>query len=95
VTSERPNSPYHWSKDFVEHLRTVHFTLIIVSTGLLLLLISSKPYNAVTALVQIEEILELKRAWSPLWLAAHGTKQTERTTSGEAGPDVYMNSSEV
>lgn len=57
----RPStSPAHWSKDFVEHLRTVHFALIAVSAGLILLVLSSKEYNAVSALVQVEEITELK-----------------------------------
>jgi hypothetical protein len=65
-------APVHWSKDFVEHLRTVHFALIAVSAALIVLVLSSKQYNAVTALVQIEEIIELKRNWSADWIIEHG-----------------------
>jgi hypothetical protein len=60
--------PAHWSKDFVEHLRTVHFALIAISVGLILLLISSPTYNPITALVQIEEILDFKQQWSLDWI---------------------------
>jgi hypothetical protein len=68
-----PNSqtPAHWSKDFVEHLRTVHFALITISAGLILLVCSSKEYNSVRALVQIEEILDLKKNWSVDWIREH------------------------
>src|ERR1700733_5653847 len=31
------DAPAHWSKDFVEHLRTVHFTLIALCLGLIVL----------------------------------------------------------
>jgi hypothetical protein len=60
--------PAHWSRDFVEHLRTVHFALIAVSAGLILLVLSSKPYSPAIALRQIEEIIELQKEWSPSWL---------------------------
>jgi hypothetical protein len=60
----------HWSKDFVEHLRAVHFALIAVSAGLILLVLSSKEYNAATALVQLEDLLEMKKHWSLDWMEA-------------------------
>jgi hypothetical protein len=60
-----PNqAPAHWSKDFVEHLRSVHFALMAVSAGLVLLVFSSKPFNSVTALRELEEIIELQTLWS-------------------------------
>jgi hypothetical protein len=68
-----PSLPTHWSKDFVEHLRTVHFALIVVSTGLLLLAFSSKSYNARTAYREIDEILKLQHVWSPDWILQHCT----------------------
>jgi hypothetical protein len=43
----------HWSKDFVEHLRTVHFSLIAVSTTLILLMASSRPYDPMAAIIQL------------------------------------------
>jgi beta-lactamase family protein len=65
-----PNSqaPAHWSKDFVEHLRTVHFALLAISAGLILLVLSSKEYNAINALVELQEIINLKQQWSPKWV---------------------------
>jgi len=71
-----PNSqaPAHWSKDFVEHLRAVHFALIGISAGLVLLVSSSKQYNPVSALVQIEEIIDLKHQWSLGWITDHSDK---------------------
>jgi hypothetical protein len=62
------DSPAHWSKDFVEHLRAVHFALIAISAGLILLMLSSREYNAVLALVQIEAIIEFKHQWSLQWI---------------------------
>lgn len=59
----------HWSKDFVEHLRTVHFTLIAVCVGLLVIL--SKVNTP--ALSQIRQIVQLQREWPPEWLYYAGT----------------------
>jgi hypothetical protein len=42
----------HWSKDFVEHLRTVHFALITVSVGLVLLVLSARPFDPGAAVAQ-------------------------------------------
>src|ERR1700683_4014015 len=66
--------PRHWSKDFVEHLRTVHFALMAISAGLLLLVLSAREYNAVAALVQIEEIISLKSQWSVRWILDHAQR---------------------
>jgi len=52
-------SPEHWSKDFVEHLRTVHFALLGVSTGLMLLLFS-KPYDARIAASQMSDVMRIR-----------------------------------
>jgi hypothetical protein len=71
------DDPVHWSKDFVEHLRTVHFTLIAIAVGLSVLVLSSKQYNAINALVQIEEILDLKRQWSPAWMEQFGDTEKQ------------------
>ena len=61
-------SPAHWSKDFVEHLRTVHFVLIAVSVGLIWILSKT---NA-SALSQIRQIVLLKKDWPPSWLYIAG-----------------------
>jgi hypothetical protein len=43
----------------------VHFALIAASAGLILLVVSSKPYKPATALQEIDGIIALKKAWSP------------------------------
>ncbi len=54
-----------WSKEYVEHLRAVYYSLIVVATGLVVLALSAKRYDPVRALAELEEILELKSLWSP------------------------------
>jgi hypothetical protein len=61
-----------WSKEYVEHLRTVHFTLVAVATGLIVLVLSAKRYDPVHALAQLEEVLKLKSQWSPAWIQRNG-----------------------
>jgi hypothetical protein len=75
VIVRQPTSevPAHWSKDFVEHLRTVHFALIAISAGLILLVASSREYNPVTALVQVDEIIDLRHQWSLDWIKKQGS----------------------
>lgn len=52
----------HWSKDFVEHLRTVHFALITVSVGLILL-IGSSLYRPANAVAQFEHLTDACNGW--------------------------------
>lgn len=62
LRSHTPNAvTVHWSKDFVEHLRTVHFTLIAVAVGLILILSRTNS----PALAQIRQIVALKEEWPP------------------------------
>lgn len=57
--------PYlsHWSKDFVEHLRTVHFALITVSAGLILLLQPTRSYEPGPALKELDQIMDVQASW--------------------------------
>lgn len=72
------SNPEHWSKDFVEHLRTVHFTLVTVSVGLIALL-SSKTYDLRKAAVEMNELAEVTS--KPLLVAP--TLKPTKATSGE------------
>lgn len=85
----RSNIPIHWSKDFVEHLRTIHFALIAVSAGLIILVASSKEYNAVAAQKQIEWIIELKHQWSPAWIEEFGEKETDVNSDFSGELDLF------
>ena len=64
--------PAHWSKDFAEHLRTIHFTLVTVATGLILIAVSTKNYNSVVAAREMQQIIQLERLWTPEWIASKG-----------------------
>src|SRR5260370_22580002 len=64
-----PNA--HWSKDHVEHLRTVHFSLLVVSVALLAIAATRSQSEISTAHQQIKDILELARSWDADWLQAH------------------------
>src|SRR5690348_3790669 len=63
IRSTPQSSPEHWSKDFVEHLRTVHFALVAVSVGLMVIL-WSKPYDARVASSELTDIIEIRDALS-------------------------------
>jgi hypothetical protein len=60
-----PATPAHWSKDFVEHLRTVHLTIIVTAVALIIIALTTKPYNTAVASNELQKIYELKSAWSP------------------------------
>lgn len=63
--SQRPkpqSPPEHWSKDYVEHLRAVHFGLVAVSVGLILLL-TSRTYDPRAAATQLDQIMRLNELW--------------------------------
>jgi len=68
-----PNSqaPAHWSKDFVEHLRLVHLTLVAVSVGIVIIVMSAIPYKPAVAVRELHQILELKKLWSVEWILDH------------------------
>jgi len=61
-SKERSGGP-HWSKDYVEHLRTIHFTLIALSLAAVVLASSANPSEIVKAREQINAIGELIREW--------------------------------
>lgn len=54
----------HWSKDFVEHLRTVHFALLAISLASLVVAFSPADKEIVIAHRQAQEITDLSRKWS-------------------------------
>src|SRR5579864_2947943 len=61
-------APARWSKDFVEHLRTVHFTLIASCVGLLILASYHKKTEIEIAHEQVSQILEVINTWKPDFL---------------------------
>jgi len=61
-------SQYSWSKEYVEHLRTVHFTLIGVAVTLIALVWGSEPYHVTIAAQQVKELVQLKDEWPGGWV---------------------------
>jgi transcriptional regulator GlxA family with amidase domain len=79
----RENQP-HWSAGFVEHLRSVHFALMTLSVGLILIVLSSEPrYNIGTALTQADQILYLRARWKLAWLLGAGRMRSSDVPVGD------------
>lgn len=56
------------SKDFIEHLRSIHFALIAISTAVLILAVAKRQSEIVTAHSQIREIIDLQHRLRNDWL---------------------------
>jgi hypothetical protein len=57
----------HWSCDYVEHLRTVHFSLIATSVALFVLATSRSPTEIQKAHAQAQQIIELSHDIDSSW----------------------------
>jgi len=58
-------SSAHWSKDFVEHLRTVHLALLATAMALIVVALTTKPYSTAVAARELRQIQDLRTHWSP------------------------------
>jgi hypothetical protein len=54
----------HWSADFVQHIRAVHFSLIAVCVALIGAVVSVKPKEVATAMTQLSEIRSAVDNWA-------------------------------
>jgi hypothetical protein len=59
----KESTHFHWSKDFVEHLRVVHFTLALISLVLLIAGLNGLDSRLPTALTQIQQIAKFEKQW--------------------------------
>jgi hypothetical protein len=84
--------PAHWSKDFVEHLRTVHFTLIALCLGLIVLAFFPSKFDIKIAHEQALEILRVTNAWDPRFIEAEAAEvvQANVTRAIKAGAFVSV-----
>ena len=57
-----------WSKDYVEHLRAVHFALIVSCAALIVLISSGRAYDPDQVIQQIDRINSFKAGWAETWL---------------------------
>lgn len=55
---------FHWSKDFVEHLRVVHFSIALTSIVLMITAFNRQDVRLATALTQIELISSFEKRWN-------------------------------
>jgi hypothetical protein len=53
----------HWSKDFVEHLRAVHFSLTVVAIALIIAGTNTDSAKLAAALTQAQQIAQLAHQW--------------------------------
>ncbi len=58
----------HWSKDYVEHLRTIHFSLIALCLGAIVIAFSAGPSEIQQARKEIAAIQELTKEWKSDWI---------------------------
>ena len=89
------NAP-HWSEDFVEHVRTVHFALVGVCLALIGLVQFQKPKDVLTAQYELQEIKAAVDGWDTpevtgvvrdafLWRGLIGNKFTKHFSVKVAG----------
>lgn len=58
----------HWSKDYVEHLRTVHFTLVVVCIALVVLITSDRKSTVSNAREELKGIRAVAEKWDRDWI---------------------------
>ncbi len=75
----------HWTKDYAEHLRSIHFALIVVSAALIVLALSSSTSNIPEALRQIDGIAEVSKQWQEKWLE----EAAARKVSGDSAAQLF------
>src|SRR5438132_1520770 len=89
-TDKSKYSSILWTKDYVEHLRTVHFSLITVSVGLIIFAFSYHPQGIHTAITQLNDIMDLKTSiskYSSLTEIAAGNQKGRWSSFFRGGPN--------
>ena len=67
----------HWSKDFVEHLRTVHFSLAVVALALVITATNTTREEDQAAFTQVQQIAKLTRQWPAVVHAVYEYAMTD------------------
>lgn len=68
MVEDKQQSGKHWSKDFVEHLRTIHFALIAVCIAIIILAGIYTKSEITRAHDQIKQLKILRDTWNEQWL---------------------------
>src|SRR5437660_983410 len=86
----RNETSAHWSTDFVEHVRSVHFSIIVACLGLLAL-VQTKPKDVITARSQLVEIKQVVEQWKTDWvLLAISSKLKEKSVPAQPLDEVRI-----
>jgi len=64
LLSGKKSDTAHWSVDFVEHLRAVHFGMVTVAAALIILVSGSRDTRVSKALTQATQIVEFQSRWA-------------------------------
>src|SRR6266478_8964001 len=71
IRPKNSSADSHWSKDFVEHLRSVHFALTTLSVALVIVLLSTGDAQLDKAFTQAAQIEALLRRWKDVQARAY------------------------
>jgi hypothetical protein len=82
----------HWSVDFVEHLRAVHFALVSLAIALSIL-ISGGPSQQATAIKQARAIQEATEHWDGVRSEIYRLEAQKRSQSGPKSFEVALTQS--
>jgi hypothetical protein len=77
--------PAHWSVAFIEHMRMVHFSLVIVSAGLIIVASTTTDTQAQRALAQLEAMAMLVSNMGPNWLSQRCESVRAALSAAHAG----------
>jgi hypothetical protein len=86
ILAHKPEPHSHWSKDYVEHLRTVHFTLVVVCLALVVLITSDRKSAVSSARDELRGIRGMLETWDRDW----GEKEAERAFAGAGLPVAHL-----
>lgn len=85
VGSER-----HWSSDFVEHLRTVHFSLVVVAVGLIIVVSTQRDTATSRASVQLDIVATLVDQADANWFINHCQELKKKLVASHAGEKDFL-----
>ncbi len=91
MIGEKQPTVSHWSKDFVEHLRTIHFALMTLSGALVIVLLSTGNADLAKAFAQAAQIERLLSRWKDVQVSAY--ENATRTAQLQNGGTVNVSSS--
>jgi hypothetical protein len=75
------------SKDLLEHLRTVHFTLLATCVAIAVIVLSPSPTQIGKADEQLDEVRAIVEQWNPQWSQRNAEDQAAQHKECNSDPD--------